>query len=90
MRALSTALAASTTARAFAMCRAPSLKYSTPVALPFAPVTTRAAKALLISCIRPVASAMGSSDVVVWKAAPMAQPRPQGLALKQAWRGATG
>ena len=28
----------------------------------------------------PVARAMGNSDVVVWKAAPIEQPRPQGVA----------
>ena len=32
----------------------------------------------------PVLLAQGSSDVVLWKAAPMEQPRPQGVAQKQA------
>src|SRR3546814_1427890 len=36
-----------------------------------------------------VAFAIGRNDVVVWNIAPIVQPRPHGVALKQALRGAT-
>ena len=79
--AVSQALAASTTTRAFTKWDLPSLsKYSTPVALPRASVSTRLTVALVVMRNFPVPIAMGSSEVVDWKAAPMEQPRPQGVA----------
>ena len=91
-RVVSPVPAASTTARAVTRWRRPVLRstYSTPAARAPDPISTRDTIASVTTRSLPVALAIGSSDVVVWNIAPMVQPRVQGVALKQALRGATG
>ena len=92
MRADSQALAASATTRAGSVSdwRVLRLMKLTPVALPFASTLTERTMASVMICRRPVALAIGSSEVVVWKAAPMEHPLPQLVAQKHGWRLSSG
>src|SRR3546814_13677292 len=71
--------------------RAPVLRstYSTPAARPALAITTFETIASVTIVSLPVAFAIGRNDVVVWNIAPIVPPRPHGVALKQALRGAT-
>ena len=76
-RADSQALAASTTTRALRCLSLPSFlsMYATPVARPRSSTVTSRAMALVISVMRPVAWAGGSSTLVLEKLACTEQPR---------------
>src|SRR3546814_21056555 len=84
-RVVSQVPAARITARALTRWRAPVLRstYSTPAARPALAITTFETIASVTIVSLPVAFAIGRNDVVVWNIAPIVQPRPHGVALKQ-------